>query len=104
MTERSLSPDSSEAEALINALEEPAKAQILSVLIAEAGHNLNPSKICKRADIDLEAFYDHIDELCATGLVYFNYTVGNGPSYEINRQTLATSVESLPTLKEERTE
>jgi predicted transcriptional regulator len=83
------------AEVLLRSLEEGAKKRIITVLVEEAGNELNPSQLSKRASIDLETFYDHIDDLESNGLVIYTYIVGNGPVYEIDRQNLASSIENL---------
>ncbi|AUV84547.1 ArsR family transcriptional regulator (plasmid) [Salinigranum rubrum] len=82
-------------ESLSRTLEDPVQSGILSVLIRAAGSELNPSRICKRAGIDLETFYENIDELEESGLVQYTYIVGNGPVYEVDRSNLASAIEAL---------
>ena len=88
------SPSDRIGEALYRVLSQPPKRAIFGVLIEDAGTTLNPSRICERADINLKTFYDHIDELEASGLVTYNYVVGNGPRYEVNRGNLAGALGS----------
>lgn len=70
-------------------LDDPVATDVLSVLIECASERLNPSRICDRADINLETFYEHIDVLEKRDFVTYTYIVGNGPMYELNGQTLA---------------
>ncbi|RDZ44516.1 ArsR family transcriptional regulator [Haloferax sp. Atlit-10N] len=82
-------------ESLGHTLKDPAQSGILSVLIREAGYELNPSRICKQAGLDLETFYENIDELEESGLVQYTYIVGNGPVYEVDRSNLSSAIEAL---------
>lgn len=95
MSESALSPGEIDDEPLLNALEEPAKSRILTVLISEAGEKANPSRISDQAGLNLETFYDHINDLETSGLVVYTYVVGNGPRYEIDRSNLASAIEAL---------
>lgn len=81
-------------EQLVEALSDEAKGKILTVLIRE-GSQLNPTRICDRAGIDLETFYDHIDDLEAADLVLYTLIVGNGPVYEVNLDTFAEALEDV---------
>lgn len=68
--------------ALSSLLAEPVEWEILTVLVEMAGSERTPSQICRRADIGLETFYDHVDTLEDAGLVRYTYVVGNGPVYD----------------------
>jgi DNA-binding transcriptional ArsR family regulator len=83
------------AEQLLKVIEDPVKSEILTVLIRDAGNELNPSQICHQAGIDLETFYEHIQAIQKTGLIQYTYIVGNGPVYEVNSDVLAANVEGL---------
>lgn len=92
MTDQSTADD---AEQFRRVLDDSVKLKILTALISEAGTELNPSQISRRADIDLETFYNHIDPFEEGGLVQYTYIVGNGPVYELNSDTLASRIEVL---------
>lgn len=84
-----------DAETLLHSLKDSTTKRILTVLIEKAGNELNPSQISEQAGIDLEMFYNHIDDLESNGLVIYTYIVGNGPVYEIDRRNLASAIKDL---------
>ncbi|WP_132058162.1 winged helix-turn-helix domain-containing protein [Halorussus amylolyticus] len=63
--------------------------KILTVLIGESDHDLNPTDISRLAGIDRSTFYEHIDDLVAYDIVEETRTVGNSQMYQINRDNPA---------------
>ena len=79
---------------LESALYDEVKSKIITVLLRD-GEQLNPTRICDQADIDLRTFYDHIEGLENDGLVINTLIVGNGPVYEANKEAVAKAFEEI---------
>ncbi|WP_330631404.1 winged helix-turn-helix domain-containing protein [Halocatena halophila] len=74
---------------LVNLLGTPARVRILAVLTSETDRDLNPTQIMEQAGIGSTAFYDHIDDLRAWGLVEKTRMAGNSPMFRLNTDSEA---------------
>lgn len=74
---------------LVNVLGTPARVRILAVLTSETDRDLNPTQIIEQAGIGSSAFYEHIDDLRAWGLVEKTRMAGNSPMYQLNTESKA---------------
>lgn len=74
---------------LVNVLGTPARVRILAVLTSETDRDLNPTQICEQAGVGSSAFYDHIDDLRAWGLIEKTRMAGNSPMYRLNTDSKA---------------
>lgn len=59
-----------------------ARVRFLRVLL-DANAPLNPSRIAEQANVDISTWYDHRDDLEASGLVEQTGTAGNSPLYAL---------------------
>lgn len=67
---------------LIRLFDDGPRIRILAVLI-DAGQPLNPTSIVERAQIGERTWYNHKDELLATGIVEEAGQAGNSPLYAL---------------------
>ena len=71
--------------ALMMLFDTEAKVRIIIALLAKDGYPLNPSGIVEHAGLsNTKSWYDHRDDLLATGLVEKVGDAGNSPLYAIN--------------------
>lgn len=59
-----------------------ARVRFLRVLL-DAHAPLNPSRIAEQANVDVSTWYEHRDDLEASGLVEQTGTAGNSPLYTL---------------------
>ncbi|WP_248911051.1 winged helix-turn-helix domain-containing protein [Halocatena marina] len=74
---------------LVSVLGTPARVRILAVLTSETDRDLNPTEIMEEAGIGSTAFYEHIDDLRAWGLVEKTRMAGNSPMFRLNMDSEA---------------
>ena len=71
--------------ALMSLFDAEAKTRIIIALLAKDGYPLNPSGIVKHAGLsNTKSWYDHRDDLLATGLIKQTGNAGNSPLYAID--------------------
>lgn len=72
---------------LLDVLGDHPKTRILSALLADHDHDLNPTDIARLAGLERSTVYNHIDDLLAYRLVEQTRTVGNSTMYQLNEDS-----------------